>query len=220
MLCTSLCSRAGTLMRRTSPCTRIIGGRPEDRCRSDALFLTTKASSSVKSITILPDANARNSTLFQRIMATIADNLQDIKARLARAREVTLLAASKSQPVRLIAEAVAAGQRAFGENYVQEAIEKMDALRASGSELEWHLIGPLQSNKTRVVAERFDWVRTVAIEKIARRLSEQRPAALEPLNVLIQVNVSGEATKSGVAAEEVGFLSKKIKPLQGLRLRG
>src|SRR6185503_11179505 len=118
MPCTSLCSMAGTLMRRTSPCTRIIGGSPEDRCRSDALFLTTKASSSVKSITILPDSNAKNSALFQAIMATIGDNLQAIRARLGGARRVNLLAVSKSQPAKLIEEAVAAGQKAFGENYV------------------------------------------------------------------------------------------------------
>jgi pyridoxal phosphate enzyme (YggS family) len=153
-------------------------------------------------------------------MAVIADNLQAVRARLARSRGVTLLAVAKGHGVDAIRQAAAAGQKAFGENYVQEAIEKMTALSRDTNGLEWHLIGPLQSNKTRVVAERFDWVQTVASEKIARRLSEQRPASLPPLNVLIQVNVSGEATKSGVAAEEVGFLSKKIKPLQGLRLRG
>src|SRR5215208_4370355 len=146
MPCTSLCSIGGTLMRRTSPCTRIIGGRPEDRCRSDALFLTTKASSSVRSITILPDAVAKYfSSLLQRIMAGIADNLQAVRARLSRAQGVTLLAVSKGQPVARIQQAVAAGQKAFGENYVQEAVQKMEVLPA----LEWHLIGPLQSNKTR-----------------------------------------------------------------------
>ena len=149
-------------------------------------------------------------------MATIADNLQQIKGRLADAPGVTLLAVSKSQPVESVRAAVAAGQKAFGENYVQEAIEKMNVLPA----LEWHLIGPLQSNKTRVVAERFAWVQTVASEKIARRLSEQRPASLAPLNVLIQVNVSGESTKSGVAPDEVKSLSKSMKDLKGIRLRG
>ena len=149
-------------------------------------------------------------------MATIADNLQEIRARLAGTPGVTLLAVSKSQPVDAIREAAAAGQKAFGENYVQEAVEKMNALPA----LEWHLIGPLQSNKTRLVAERFDWVQTVASEKIARRLSEQRPASLAPLNVLIQVNASGEATKSGVAADEVDSLSRILKGLKGLKLRG
>jgi len=149
-------------------------------------------------------------------MATIADNLQQIRARLAGTPGVTLLAVSKSQPVEAVREAAAAGQMAFGENYVQEAIEKMNALPAR----EWHLIGPLQSNKTRLAAERFDWVQTVASEKIARRLSEQRPAGRAPLNVLIQVNVSAEASKSGVRPEEVESLSKKIKPLKGIRLRG
>ena len=116
-------------------------------------------------------------------MATIADNLQAVKRRLAGAKAVTLLAVSKGQPVERIREAVAAGQKAFGENYVQEAVQKMDLL----PRLEWHLIGPLQSNKTRVAAERFDWVQTVASEKIARRLSEQRPAGVAPLDVQIPV---------------------------------
>jgi pyridoxal phosphate enzyme (YggS family) len=116
-----------------------------------------------------------------------------------------------------MAEAVAAGQKAFGENYVQEAVQKMDVLPSS---IEWHLIGPLQSNKTRVAAERFDWVQTVASGKIARRLSEQRPADRAPLNVLIQVNVSGEATKSGVAPHEVQALARAITGMPQLRLRG
>jgi pyridoxal phosphate enzyme (YggS family) len=154
---------------------------------------------------------------FQGIMATIGENLQQIRARLAGSPGVTLLAVSKSQPVDAIRDAIAAGQRAFGENYVQEAIEKMNALPSG---LEWHLIGPLQSNKTRLVAERFDWVQTVASEKTARRLSEQRPAGLAPLNVLIQVNASGEATKSGVRPGEVKSLSEKIGDLKGIRLRG
>jgi pyridoxal phosphate enzyme (YggS family) len=146
-------------------------------------------------------------------MATIADNLQAIRKRLG---PVTLLAASKGQSVEKIREAVAAGQRAFGENYVQEALEKMERLQG----VEWHLIGSLQSNKTRIAAERFDWVQTVASEKIARRLSDQRPAGMAPLNVLIQVNASREATKSGVSAEEVFPLSTKISTLKNLRLRG
>ena len=146
-------------------------------------------------------------------MTTIADNLQQITGRLG---PVILLAVSKGQPLGAVREAVAAGQKAFGENYVQEAIEKMNALPP----LEWHLIGPLQSNKTRVVAERFDWVQTVASEKIARRLSEQRPAGRVPLNVLIPVNASGEASKSGVRPDEVKSLLEKIKSLKGIRLRG
>ena len=157
-------------------------------------------------------------------MATISDNLQVVRERIARAARaagrdpvsVTLLAVSKSQPVARIEEARAAGHKAFGENYVQEALEKMDALPG----LEWHLIGPLQSNKTRLAAERFAWVHTLEREKIARRLSEQRPAGLPPLNVLIQVNVSGEATKSGVADEAIAALARAIAPLPRLRLRG
>jgi PLP dependent protein len=157
-------------------------------------------------------------------MATIAENLQAVRGRIDRAASaarragsgVTLLAVSKTHAAARVAEASAAGQRAFGENYVQEALEKMDAV----PRLEWHLIGPLQSNKTRLVAERFDWVQTVASEKIARRLSEQRPSSMAPLNVLIQVNASGEATKSGLQPEEAALLARKITAFKGLRLRG
>ena len=129
---------------------------------------------------------------------------------------MTLLAVSKAQPPERITEAVSAGQKAFGENYVQEAVQKMQLLPG----LEWHLIGALQSNKTRIAAERFDWVQTLASEKIARRLSEQRPAHLPPLNVLIQVNVSGEASKSGIALDETEALATIVKDLPSLRLRG
>ena len=153
-------------------------------------------------------------------MAGIADNLQLTKARIGHASGVTLLAVSKGQPLERVQEAVAAGQNAFGENYVQEAVQKMQSMPASFPSLEWHLIGPLQSNKTRAAAERFDWVHTVASEKIARRLSEQRPADLPPLNVLIQVNVSGEASKSGVPADEVADLARRMSKLPRLHLRG
>lgn len=129
---------------------------------------------------------------------------------------VTLLAVSKTHSAERVAAAHAAGQRAFGENYVQEALEKMDAVPG----LEWHLIGPLQSNKTRVVAERFDWVQTIDRVKIANRLSEQRPAGLPALNVLIQVNISGEGTKSGVSVQEVTALAEALAQLPRLRLRG
>jgi PLP dependent protein len=157
-------------------------------------------------------------------MTTIAENLQAVRARIGRAaqaagrdaRAVTLLAVSKTHPASRIMEAHAAGQHAFGENYVQDALEKMHALPA----LEWHLIGPLQSNKTRVAAERFQWIHTLDREKIARRLSEQRPAELPALNVLIQVNVSGERTKSGAGIAEVRALARAIAPLPRLRLRG
>jgi pyridoxal phosphate enzyme (YggS family) len=164
-------------------------------------------------------------------MTTIADNLQAVRARIGQAARaarrdaeaVTLLAVSKTHPAARIAEAQAAGQSAFGENYVQEALEKMEALQGqkiSLAGLEWHLIGPLQSNKTRVAAERFQWVQTVEREKIARRLSEQRPASLPALNVLLQVNLSDEKTKSGIALREVEALAKAVSTLPRLRLRG
>jgi pyridoxal phosphate enzyme (YggS family) len=157
-------------------------------------------------------------------MATISENVQGVKARIARAaraagrapESVTLLAVSKTHALERVREARAAGLRAFGENYVQEALGKMDALAG----LEWHLIGPLQSNKSRPAAERFDWVQTVDRAKIAQRLSEHRPAHLPPLNVLIQVNISAEGSKSGVAAEEVTVLAEAIARLPRLRLRG
>jgi PLP dependent protein len=159
-------------------------------------------------------------------MRAIDDNLQAVLGRIARAaeaagrdpRSVTLLAVSKTHAAALVGEALAAGQRAFGENYVQEAVEKMDSLAGSG--IEWHLIGPLQSNKTRLVAARFDWVHSVESVKIARRLSEQRPAGMAPLNVLIQVNVSGEASKSGAAPESVAALARAVSSLPNLKLRG
>lgn len=161
-------------------------------------------------------------------MKAMADNLQAVRARIGRAAKaarrgadtVRLLAVSKTHPAARVAEVHAAGQGAFGENYVQEAIEKMEALRVLENELEWHLIGPLQSNKTRLVAERFQWVHTIDREKIARRLSEQRPAHLPPLNVLIQVNASGEATKSGAAFGEVEALANAIASMPRLKLRG
>jgi pyridoxal phosphate enzyme (YggS family) len=161
---------------------------------------------------------------FQGIMKAIADNLQAVRERIGRAAKaarrdagsVVLLAVSKTHPAARVAEAHAAGQHAFGENYVQEAVEKMAAL----PELDWHLIGPLQSNKTKLVAERFHWVHTIDREKIARRLSEQRPAGLAPLNVLIQVNASGEHTKSGVAFAEVAELARAVASMPRLKLRG
>lgn len=159
-------------------------------------------------------------------MRSIPKNLQAVTARIAGAARaagrdpavVVLLAVSKTHPPALIEEAFGAGQRAFGENYVQEAAEKMDAL--ARLPIEWHLVGPLQSNKTRLVAERFQWVHTVDREKIARRLSEQRPQAMPPLDVLLQVNVSGEASKSGVALREVAALAQAVAALPRLRLRG
>lgn len=133
---------------------------------------------------------------------------------------VSLLAVSKTFGAEAVREAFAAGQRQFGENYVQEALDKIAALGDVRAQLQWHLIGPLQSNKTRLVAEQFDWVQTVDRLKIAQRLSEQRPADLPPLNVLIQVNTSGEASKSGAEPAEVGALAQAVVALPRLRLRG
>ncbi len=161
-------------------------------------------------------------------MQTINKRLQLVKSRLSQAsasagrhaEAVTLLAVSKFQDAPAVREAVAAGQRAFGENYVQEALDKMAQLADLRGQLQWHLIGPLQSNKTRPVAEAFDWVHTVERLKTAQRLSEQRPASLPPLNVCLQVNVSGEASKSGVAPEQLVELAVAVAALPRLRLRG
>jgi PLP dependent protein len=159
-------------------------------------------------------------------MGLIRNNLQAVKARIAAAAQaagrdpgaVRVLAVSKTHAPARIREAHEAGLRAFGESYVQEALDKMASL--ADLPLEWHLVGPLQSNKTRAVAERFDWVHAVDRERIARRLSEQRPAHLAPLNILIQVNASGEASKSGVAPREARALAATIARLPRLRLRG
>ena len=158
----------------------------------------------------------------------IADKLAQVHSRIASAcaaagrpvQSVTLLAVSKTFGVDAIAEAHAAGQRRFGENYVQEAIEKAAALEGLVPRPEWHLIGPIQSNKTRVVAATFDWVHSVDRLKIAERLSAQRPAGLSPLSVCVQVNVSGEVSKSGLAPAEVGAVARAVAALPGLRLRG
>lgn len=159
-------------------------------------------------------------------MTTIASNLQAVQARVAAAcracgrapGEVTLLAVSKTWPAQDVAAAVAAGQRAFGENYVQEGVAKAEALASLN--LEWHFIGPLQSNKTRPVAAHFQWVHSVDRLKIAQRLSEQRDPHLPPLNVCLQVNVSGEASKSGVVPAEVAELARAVAALPHLTLRG
>ncbi|MCP1367854.1 YggS family pyridoxal phosphate-dependent enzyme, partial [Halomonas sp. BBD48] len=130
-----------------------------------------------------------------------------------------LLAVSKTKPAALIREAYACRQRDFGENYLQEALDKQAEL-ADLTEIVWHFIGPLQSNKTRAVAEHFDWVHSIDRAKVARRLSEQRPASLGPLNVCLQVNVSGEESKSGVEPEDLEALAAEIVALPNLRLRG
>jgi pyridoxal phosphate enzyme (YggS family) len=159
-------------------------------------------------------------------MTTIFANLQAVHARIAAAcaaagrdpGDVRLLAVSKTWPAAAIREAAAHGERAFGESYVQEAVTKIEALDGLG--LEWHFIGPLQSNKTRPVAERFAWVHSIDRLKIAERLSTQRPTTLPPLQVCIEVNVSGETSKSGCAPAEALALARQVAQLPNLALRG
>ena len=159
-------------------------------------------------------------------MSAIADNLQAVQARISNAaaavgrspESVRLLAVSKTWPLACVLDAAEASQRAFGENYVQEGIDKIAAV--SGRNLEWHFIGPLQSNKTKPVAEHFDWVHSIDRLKIAERLSAQRPAYLAPLQVCVQINVSGEASKSGCAPDEALALCRAVAALPGLQLRG
>ncbi|MBL8360088.1 MAG: YggS family pyridoxal phosphate-dependent enzyme [Rubrivivax sp.] len=163
-------------------------------------------------------------------MGSIEVNLQQVSARIRAAclaagrdeRSVTLMAVSKTFPPDAVRTAHAAGQVTFGENYVQEALAKMEALVDLRPRLAWHFIGPLQSNKTRPVAEAFDWVHGIDRLKIAQRLAEQRPAWLPPLQVCLQVNVSGEASKSGVAPADVPALARDVAalPPERLRLRG
>lgn len=159
-------------------------------------------------------------------MSKITDNLVLVQQRISRALAsagrdadaTQLLAVSKTKPAAAIREAYAAGQRCFGENYLQEALEKQQQL--TDLDIEWHYIGPLQSNKTRSIAEHFSWVHSVDRAKIARRLSEQRPADLPPLNICLQVNVDREESKSGVYLEDVPALFNDIKDLPGICIRG
>ncbi len=163
-------------------------------------------------------------------METIAYALQQVKQRIDHAiastarsaGSVAVLAVSKTQPAQAVRAAHAAGQRAFGENYVQEAQSKIEALADLRPRIEWHLIGPLQSNKTRAVAEAFDWVHSVDRLKTAQRLAEQRPPGLAPINVCLQVNVGGEASKSGVEPADLLALARAVAalPRERLRLRG
>ncbi|HAK34933.1 MAG TPA: YggS family pyridoxal phosphate-dependent enzyme [Pantoea sp.] len=160
-------------------------------------------------------------------MTSIQHNLQQLRQRIRAAatqcgrdpEEVTLLAVSKTKPASAVEEAIAAGQLAFGENYVQEGVEKIEAL-AAHPQVEWHFIGPLQSNKSRLVAEHFAWCHTVDRLKIAQRLNDQRPDALPPLNVLIQVNISDENSKSGIMLEDLPELAQQVAALPRLQLRG
>ncbi|TFZ07046.1 YggS family pyridoxal phosphate-dependent enzyme [Ramlibacter henchirensis] len=159
-------------------------------------------------------------------MTSIGHNLHTVRERIATAcaraqrpaEEVTLMAVSKTFGPEAVRQAHEAGQRAFGENYIQEAVEKMALL--SDLPLEWHCIGPIQSNKTRLVAQHFDWAHTVDRLKIAQRLSEQRPQGKPPLQVCIQVNIDGGTSKSGVLPDEAADLAREVARLPGLRLRG
>jgi len=159
-------------------------------------------------------------------MTTIAANLQTVRSRISTAcaaagrnvNEVTLLAVSKTFPADAVREAHAAGASDFGENYIQEAVDKQALL--ADLPLTWHCIGPIQSNKTKLVAQHFAWAHSVDRLKIAQRLNEQRPADLPPLNVCLQVNIDGEASKSGVAPEDALALAREVAQLPRLRLRG
>jgi len=159
-------------------------------------------------------------------MSTIPESVAKVRARIREAaqasgrdpQDVQLLAVSKTKPASALREAFACGQRDFGENYLQEALAKQAEL--ADLELTWHFIGPIQSNKTRALAGHFAWVHSVDRLKIAQRLSEQRPADLPPLNLCLQVNVSGEASKSGCAPEELAALAGAVAELPNLRLRG
>jgi PLP dependent protein len=163
-------------------------------------------------------------------MTTIVRNLQLVRDRITTAcvaagrnpATVRLLAVSKTFGAEAVADAASDGQRAFGENYISEGVEKILALRSQpgGEALEWHCIGPVQSNKTRLVAEHFDWVQSVDRLKIAQRLNEQRPAGLPPLQVCLQVNIDGGANKSGLAPDEVQALAQEVAQLPRLVLRG
>lgn len=159
-------------------------------------------------------------------MIRVTENLREIRDLLAKAAVeagrdpagVRLLAVSKKKPVSLILEAAAAGQRDFGENFVQEGVEKI--MQTGRNDLRWHFIGHLQNNKTRTVAEHFDWVHTVDRLKTAQRLSQQRPVSLAPLNICLQVNIDNEPQKSGISSVELPQLAAQIAALPRLRLRG
>ncbi|MGX9784654.1 YggS family pyridoxal phosphate-dependent enzyme [Janthinobacterium lividum] len=163
-------------------------------------------------------------------MSTIEQNLQAVRDSIAQAAadaqrappDVTLLAVSKTFGADAVLAAMRAGQAAFGENYLQEALDKIAFVKEAAPQQApaWHFIGPIQSNKTRPIAEHFDWVHTVEREKIAARLSEQRPAGLPDLNICLQVNISGEASKSGVTPAELPALARAVAQLPRLRLRG
>lgn len=160
-------------------------------------------------------------------MSTLEQHYRSVTSRIQQActsagrdtSSVKLLAVSKTKPASMVEEIYQLGQRSFGENYVQDGMDKITAL-SHLRDIEWHFIGPLQSNKSRIVAEHFHWVETVDREKIARRLSEQRPQSMPALNVLLQVNISGEEQKSGVLPADVAALADSVASLPGLCLRG
>ncbi len=163
-------------------------------------------------------------------MSSIKQNIEQVISQITSATEkcgraadsVQLLAVSKTKPIAAIEDAIAAGLFAFGENYVQEGVEKVQHFATSpqADRLSWHFIGPIQSNKTRLIAEHFDWVHSVDRAKIARRLSEQRPENMPPLNILLQVNTSAEASKSGVSFDELATLADEIAAMPNIVLRG
>jgi len=160
-----------------------------------------------------------NTTLLAERLQTVRERIAEAERRFGRAPgSVALLAVSKGHPASAIRACADLGQRRFGESYLQESAGKLDDL--SDLPLEWHFIGPIQSNKTAAIAARFDWVHGIYRLRIARRLSEQRPENLPPLNVCIQVNISGEASKSGATLEELPELAEQIRELPGLVLRG
>ena len=163
-------------------------------------------------------------------MNQIAQHLFQVKERIAQAAErasrnlqqIRLLAVSKTKPAEAIMAAHAAGQRCFGESYAQEAAAKIDTLRQQSeyNDIEWHFIGPLQSNKSKLVAERFDWVQSVDRDKLIDRLNNQRPASMAPLNVCLQINISGESSKSGTSEQEIFRLAELVYQSERLVLRG
>ncbi|MGH6622799.1 MAG: YggS family pyridoxal phosphate-dependent enzyme [Burkholderiaceae bacterium] len=164
------------------------------------------------------------------LQESLQANLRAVNTRITHAAraagrdpsEIALVAVSKTFPAEVVAAALASGQSAFGENYVQEAVEKIARVRdlAPFHSAQWHFIGPIQSNKTRTIAETFDWVQSVDRLKVAERLAEQRPTARGPLNVLLQVNISGEASKSGAQPGDLSLLATQVAGLRNLRLRG
>lgn len=163
-------------------------------------------------------------------MNTIASRLQQVLTQIENAaatssrksREINLLAVSKTKPASMVKEVYAQGQRKFGENYLQEGVEKIKELKEDGNynEIEWHFIGPIQSNKTRPIAENFDWVQSIDRLKIAQRLNDQRPEGKAPLNVCIQVNISAEESKSGTDLQKAIELAEAVEALPNLNLRG